>query len=104
MATTGVHIEAEDQQDSNSDTDSTLGSETASSTTSVSSSILNYQYENGRRYHAFRSGTYVLPNDDQEQERLDLTHHVLSLLLGGELYRSPLSDPQNILDIGTGTG
>ncbi|KAK5081461.1 hypothetical protein LTR70_010536 [Exophiala xenobiotica] len=104
MATTGVRIEAEDQQGLQSDTDSALGSETASSTTSLSSSVLNYQYENGRRYHAFRSGTYVLPNDDQEQDRLDLTHHVLSLLLGGELYRSPLSDPQNILDIGTGTG
>ena len=104
MATTGVPIEVEDQQGLESDTDSALGSEAPSSTNSVASSVMNYQYENGRRYHAFRSGSYVLPNDDVEQDRLDLTRHNLSLLLGGELYRSPLTDPQNILDIGTGTG
>lgn len=45
---------------------------TASSTTSVTSSILNYTYENGRRYHAFREGEYILPNDETEQDRLDL--------------------------------
>lgn len=73
MAPTDVHIEVEDQQSLESDTDSALGSETASSTTSIASSVLNYQYENGRRYHAFRSGAYVLPNDDEEQDRLDIT-------------------------------
>ena len=70
----------------------------------MASSVLNYQYENGRRYHAFRKETYILPNDEIEQDRLDFTQHVLNLMLGGELYRSPLSDPHTILDIGTGTG
>ena len=104
MAETGVHIEPENHPGAGADADSALGDDAASSTASVASSVLNYQYENGRRYHAFRSGTYVLPNDEQEQDRLDLTHHVLTLLLGGELYRSPLSDPKMILDVGTGTG
>ena len=27
--------------------------------TSLSSSIFNYKYENGRTYHAYRSGNYV---------------------------------------------
>jgi hypothetical protein len=40
-----------------------------SDTTSLASSILNYQYENGRRYHAYRAGSYAMPNDETEQER-----------------------------------
>ena len=87
-----------------SDADSGLGEDAASSTASVASSVLNYQYENGRRYHGFRQGTYLLPNDEAEQDRLDFTHHILSLLLDGELYRAPLEDPRTILDVGTGTG
>lgn len=33
-----------------------------SDTTSVSSSVKDYVYENGRRYHAYREGKYMLPN------------------------------------------
>lgn len=46
----------------------------------------------------------VLPNDDREQERLDILHHVFRLTLGGALCRTKLVNPQKILDIGTGTG
>lgn len=48
----------------------------------------------------------MLPNDDKEQERLDVLHHVFRLTLGGGLCLSQpdLKDPQKILDIGTGTG
>jgi SAM-dependent methyltransferase len=71
----------------------------------VTSSILNYKYENGRRYHAYREGAYLLPNDEREQERLDLHHHVFRLTLGGRLFRAPIkSNPQRVLDFGTGTG
>lgn len=104
MAEAERQIEPEDRTTQLSDTDSSLGDDAVSSTASVTSSVLSYQYENGRRYHAFRSGTYVLPNDEAEQDRLDLTHHIQTLLLEGELYRSPLSDPKWILDVGTGTG
>lgn len=73
--------------------------------TSLASSIVNYVYENGRRYHAYREGEYPLPNDEQEQDRLDLLHHIFRMLLGGGLFRSPISaKPQRILDFGTGTG
>lgn len=72
--------------------------------TSLSSSIYNYVYENGRTYHAYRSGSYVLPNDEREQERLDLLHHVFRLSLDGNLCRTQLKDPQRILDVGCGTG
>jgi hypothetical protein len=43
---------------SRDDTDSAYDEDTQSLTTSLSSSIWNYNYENGRRYSAFRKGTY----------------------------------------------
>lgn len=62
-----------------------------------------YQYENGRRYHAYREGEYPFPNDDDEQARLDFFHHIFRLLLNGSLYLSPIAAGR-ILDVGTGTG
>ncbi|KAK4186712.1 S-adenosyl-L-methionine-dependent methyltransferase [Podospora australis] len=106
-----------DEDDSQSDGDSAYGSLAGSSRTgSITSSITDYLYENGRRYHAYRSGQYVLPNDDDEQERLDLQHHIWRLLLQGELYTAPINIPKpgetaaegqgefRILDLGCGTG
>ncbi|KAF5864000.1 hypothetical protein ETB97_008935 [Aspergillus alliaceus] len=72
--------------------------------TSLTSSIYNYVYENGRTYHSYRPGAYILPNDEREQERLDLLHHVFRLCLDGRLCRTELTNPQKILDVGTGTG
>ncbi|KAK0615551.1 methyltransferase domain-containing protein [Bombardia bombarda] len=103
---------------SDSDIDSAYESDEASRRTgSITSSIYHYEYENGRRYHAYRSGQYVLPNDDAEQERLDLQHHIWRLLLRGSLYTAPLQIPSEddspvgghdadfrVLDLGCGTG
>ena len=73
--------------------------------TSLASSVMNYKYENGRRYHSYREGSYPLPNDESEQERLDLLHHIFKLMLDGELFRAPIPpDPHRVLDFGTGTG
>ena len=92
------------EPDSGSDTDSAFDANSSAST-SLASSILNYEYSNGRRYHGYRSGAYPLPNDEQEQDRLDLLHHIFTLILGGKLYDAPISPPPNrVLDIGTGTG
>jgi trans-aconitate methyltransferase len=77
---------------------------TSSYSTSLASSIKNYKYENGRRYHAYREGEYVLPNDETEQDRQDLLHHVRNLTLGGKLYLAPIDNPKRVIDIGTGTG
>ncbi|KAL4983930.1 S-adenosyl-L-methionine-dependent methyltransferase [Aspergillus falconensis] len=61
--------------------------------------------KNGRRYHAYRRGEYMFPNDKREQERLALHSHICNLALGGALYRAPIKpDIQQILDLGTGTG
>ncbi|RKK34310.1 hypothetical protein BFJ68_g17505 [Fusarium oxysporum] len=77
----------------------------ASFVSSINSSVFRYKYENGRRYHAFREGAYLVPNDDEEQDRMDLAHHIYGLLLGGELHLAPIGDnPQRVLDLGTGTG
>ena len=78
----------------------------SSETTSVSSSVFNFVYVNGRRYQSdcFRRADYFMPNDEGEQDRLDLFHHMFLLLLGGKLYIAPLENPQKVLDVGTGTG
>ncbi|KAH8692975.1 S-adenosyl-L-methionine-dependent methyltransferase [Talaromyces proteolyticus] len=75
-----------------------------SMTTSLSSSVLTYVYENGRRYHQLREGNYIFPNDEKEQDRLDMLHHIYSLAQGGRLHIAPISNPQRALDMGTGTG
>ncbi|KAF8453268.1 S-adenosyl-L-methionine-dependent methyltransferase, partial [Kalaharituber pfeilii] len=78
----------------------------SSATTSIGSSIFSFTYANGRRYHSdrFHKAEYFLPNDEKEQDRLDIYHHIFLSLLGGKLYTAPLDNPQNVLDVGTGTG
>jgi hypothetical protein len=76
----------------------------SSASSSLASSIRNYAFENGRRYHKFREGRYNFPNDDPEQEREDMKHAMLKMLCQ-TLHFAPLGGlPQEILDIGTGTG
>ncbi|KAI2090484.1 hypothetical protein LOZ52_002702 [Ophidiomyces ophidiicola] len=113
-------IVAEDDNDLYDEIDS---ASIESSTASLTSSVLNYQYEvsiclqlqgpkqlnqpnqNGRRYHAYREGEYLIPNDEREQDRLDLHHHIFGMIISGELYRAPIpSGVSRILDLGTGTG
>ncbi|KAE8396576.1 S-adenosyl-L-methionine-dependent methyltransferase [Aspergillus alliaceus] len=77
----------------------------ASGLTSLSASITDYRFENGRRYHAYHEGTYIGPNDEAEQDRMGLVHHIYSLLLEGKLHLAPLGkSPRHVLDLGTGTG
>lgn len=58
--------------------------------------------ENGRSYSAYRDDKYFLPNDAPEQDRLDLQHHLWSLIMGGNLAFAPVLQPPRVLDIGTG--
>lgn len=72
--------------------------------TSMSSSVWDFSFENGRRYHKFREGRYNFPNDDVEQEREDMKHTMLKMLCH-QLHFAPIGEnPQQILDVGTGTG
>ncbi|KAH8704059.1 S-adenosyl-L-methionine-dependent methyltransferase [Talaromyces proteolyticus] len=76
-----------------------------SDTTSLKSEITSYRYENGRRYHAYREGEYWGPNDEQQNEQLDIAHHMFTLLLENKLFLAPIdAHVQRVLDVGTGTG
>ncbi|KAH6951913.1 S-adenosyl-L-methionine-dependent methyltransferase [Fusarium avenaceum] len=90
------------------DIDSSIGDDNASSTQSISSSILSYRLENGRTYHRYKDGKYHLPNDQIENERLDLQHHLFLLTFENKLGLAPPNSPeataQRVLDVGTGTG
>ncbi|PYI28614.1 S-adenosyl-L-methionine-dependent methyltransferase [Aspergillus indologenus CBS 114.80] len=80
-------------------------SDSHSFTTSLASSVQDYSFENGRRYHAYREGEYPFPNDEAEQDRLDMVHYIFRMALQGKLYQAPLRGPvRRILDLGTGTG
>ncbi|KAI1083005.1 S-adenosyl-L-methionine-dependent methyltransferase [Whalleya microplaca] len=101
-------IEAEVyEEEPGDDADSALGDDAASTTASLSSSILEYRTLNGRTYHSERhgEGKYWGPNDDRQNEAMDMNHHFLTLCLGGKLFLAPLKDDvKKILDIGTATG
>lgn len=73
-------------------------------TQSIAESVFQYKVENGRRYHAFREGAYFMPNDDAEQDRMDMQHRAMFLAAGSELLYAPVKDPRRIIDLGTGTG
>ncbi|KAI9727414.1 MAG: hypothetical protein M1834_008420 [Cirrosporium novae-zelandiae] len=88
-----------------SDEDSAYGDDMTDYAVSLSSSVQNYQWEHGRRYHSFREGVYQFPNDEREQDRLDMVHHMFRLAMNDKLHFAPLPpDPARILDVGTGTG
>ncbi|KAK6529437.1 hypothetical protein TWF281_008612 [Arthrobotrys megalospora] len=103
------HYVAADSADSSTEDDfwdSDNGS-LMTDTTSLREQIYAQIVENGRRYNANAAGKsdYQFPVDEIEQDRLDLMHHIFKLLLHGDLYISPIgTNPQRILDIGTGTG
>ncbi|KAF7550351.1 hypothetical protein G7Z17_g5775 [Cylindrodendrum hubeiense] len=55
------------------DNDSALGLDSwdEDDTKSLSSSVLKYTWENGRRYHAYRDGAYWGPNDERQLDTED---------------------------------
>ncbi|OKL64355.1 hypothetical protein UA08_00971 [Talaromyces atroroseus] len=90
-----------------SDSDSAIGDTNSTAyTESLRSSLLQSIEENGRGYHRYRDGHYFIPEDEQEQERLDMQHEIFLITMNRRLYYSPLSrdNLHNVLDIGTGTG
>ncbi|KAH8896810.1 S-adenosyl-L-methionine-dependent methyltransferase [Thozetella sp. PMI_491] len=77
----------------------------STASTSVTSSIFQHHFENGRRYHHYKNGRYPIPNDDTEQNREDMKHALHMELTDGKLFLAPIGDnPQRIIDLGTGTG
>ncbi|KAG5779529.1 hypothetical protein H9Q73_006829 [Fusarium xylarioides] len=78
------------QPDTDSDSAYSLSTD-VSDTKSLRSSILNYKWVHGRRFHAYGDGTYC--------------HELFRAVLDGKLYEAPIgNNPQNVLDVGCGTG
>jgi ubiquinone/menaquinone biosynthesis C-methylase UbiE len=96
------------EADNELENDSTFGGDRASiasSSTSMKSAIRKYEFENGRRYHAYQAGKYSFPNDEQELNRMDIEHHNQKLQMDGKLHLCPIAEhPTEIMDLGTGTG
>lgn len=46
----------------------------------------------------------MLPNDEGEQERMEMHYHNLRLVLHDRIFLAPIEAPTGILDVGTGTG
>ncbi|ODH51522.1 hypothetical protein GX48_02390 [Paracoccidioides brasiliensis] len=83
------------------DTDSAYGDELSIYTASVTSSVTDFQ----KRYHASKEGRYLIPNDEQENDRLDMHHALIRATLKEKLYLAPIRDaPGRVIDICTGTG
>jgi len=72
----------------------------SNSTRSLYDSDVVYIDIHGRRY----CKDYYMPNDIVEQERLQMLNGVFHYVLGHRLTTVPLSNPDKILDVGTGTG
>ena len=68
------------------------------------SSARDYTYEHGRRYHAYREGSYPMPNDELNTKHEEIAHHIFGLLLQDKLFLPPIDEPTNVVDLGTGTG
>ena len=64
------------------------------------------QLENGRQYHGFRKGVYMYPCDDQEMDRLDIFHRLITeeARVSDGLIYAPHSQNCRVLDLGCGTG
>ncbi|KNB11044.1 hypothetical protein FOXG_11092 [Fusarium oxysporum f. sp. lycopersici 4287] len=105
-------IPAEDPEDTSDidryEIDSALGSDAASFMypDSVTASILEYRTIQGRTYHSDRyASEYVMPNDEQQLQSVDISHHYLTMLLDNNLFLAPIPPHvQRVLDVGTGSG
>lgn len=66
-----------------------------------------HREEFGRTYHKFRADEtqYWGPTDEQQNNQLDIGHHMLTLLLDNRLYVAPISEEcHKVIDLGCGTG
>ncbi|KAI0390834.1 S-adenosyl-L-methionine-dependent methyltransferase [Xylariaceae sp. FL0594] len=89
------------------DTDSAYGDDAASSTASLSASILEYRTVHGRTFHSERGNAQSWnPNDAQHDESMDILHHVSTLMQDGKLHMADLDESRlgKVLDVGCGTG
>ncbi|KAJ6437135.1 SAM dependent methyltransferase [Purpureocillium lavendulum] len=90
----------DDDADSAFDDDASV----LSSTASLSESIFDYRNIHGRTFQNSRTTEYWGPNDDRQNNGLDIAHHFMIMLKGDRLFDAPIVRPKRVLDVGTGTG
>ncbi|ETR98844.1 S-adenosyl-L-methionine-dependent methyltransferase [Trichoderma reesei RUT C-30] len=96
-----IPFEENDEDDSGVDD----WDDAASSTASLSESIFDYRNIHGRTFQNSKTTEYWGPNDDRQNNGLDISHHFVTMLLGDQLFEAPIKKPPTkVLDVGTGTG
>ena len=89
----------------NYEADASYGDELSTYTASLTSSSYDFPSQNGRSYHAYKAGRYYLPNDSQEQDRLDVHYSMVRRIMNNKLNLAPIPPSINrAVDLGTGTG
>ncbi|KAH7122102.1 putative SAM dependent methyltransferase [Dactylonectria estremocensis] len=89
------------------DVDSAIGDNESitSSTASLTDSIFDYRTINGRTFQSSKTTEYWGPNDDKQNNGLDIAHHFMTMIKDDKLFLAPIGDvPKKVLDVGTGTG
>ncbi|KAF6812104.1 methyltransferase domain-containing protein [Colletotrichum plurivorum] len=77
----------------------------ASSTASLTESVFDYRRLHGRTYQNSKTTEYWAPNDEQQNDGLDMIHNALLMVLDDQLCLAPIgNNPHRVLDVGTGTG
>ncbi|KAK3356296.1 S-adenosyl-L-methionine-dependent methyltransferase [Lasiosphaeria hispida] len=74
------------------------------STSSLDSTTMKYREIHGRTFQSYSDANYWRPNDDKQNDVLDMGYHMMRLLHNDKLFFAPLHNPQRVLDVGTGTG
>ncbi|WQF85851.1 Putative S-adenosyl-L-methionine-dependent methyltransferase superfamily [Colletotrichum destructivum] len=93
------NIEANGDDESEAETRSIVSSSTAS----LADSITEYRRLHGRTYT--QKVDYWGPNDEKQNEGLDINHYCMTMFLGDKLFLSPVGKTSHmVLDVGTGTG
>ncbi|CAF3487033.1 hypothetical protein SNK03_004567 [Fusarium graminearum] len=77
-------------------------------TRSLTDSIRQHIVDGGLRYHSYKQGKYLFPNDEVEQDREELKHNLTVYLCEDRLFFAPidrvLEKGAEVLDLGTGIG
>ncbi|TKW58124.1 hypothetical protein CTA1_11076 [Colletotrichum tanaceti] len=90
-------------EDGDDDGFTDTGSVTTSSTASLTESVTEYRRLHGRTYT--QKTDYWGPNDEKQNEGLDLNHYWQTLFLENKLFLAPIGNKSHkVLDLGTGTG
>ncbi|KAK3332564.1 S-adenosyl-L-methionine-dependent methyltransferase [Cercophora scortea] len=93
------------EADYSTDDDGFDASTTNSYLTSIASDVRRGVEENGHLYAAHGMHKTYLPIGGRELDRNALQHCKFTLMLEGKLFLAPIvAKPQNILDLGTGSG